>query len=66
VAAVDLKAIIARLGSYDAEFPPGGGPLTPGERQLLALARVYLSPAEIVILDEATCHLHPVAEAMAE
>ncbi len=33
---------------------------------MIALARVYLSPARLVILDEATCHLDPVAEARAE
>lgn len=27
---------------------------------------VYLSSASIVLLDEATCHLYPVAEALAE
>jgi ABC-type multidrug transport system fused ATPase/permease subunit len=66
VAAVGLEETISRLGGYDAEVPPGGGTLSPGERQLIALARVYLSPAQIVILDEATCHLDPVAEARAE
>jgi ATP-binding cassette, subfamily B, bacterial RamB/AmfA len=66
VAAVGLKELITRLGGYDAEIPPGGGSLSPGERQLIALARSYLSPAQIVVLDEATCHLDPVAEAQAE
>lgn len=66
VGAVGLQETISRLGGYDAEIPPGGGTLSPGERQLIALARVYLSPAEVVILDEATCHLDPVAEALAE
>lgn len=40
--------------------------LTRAERQLVALARAYLSPARFVILDEATCHLDPEAEARAE
>jgi ATP-binding cassette subfamily C protein len=66
VAAVGLDETISRLGGYDAEIPPGGGTLSPGERQLIALARVYLSPAQVVILDEATCHLDPVAEERAE
>ncbi|MGH3998352.1 MAG: ATP-binding cassette domain-containing protein, partial [Pseudonocardiaceae bacterium] len=66
VAVVGLTDTLSRLGGYDAEIPPGGGALSPGERQLIALARVYLSGAQIVILDEATCHLDPVAEARAE
>ncbi|MGH3831438.1 MAG: ABC transporter ATP-binding protein [Pseudonocardiaceae bacterium] len=65
-AAVGLTECVSRLGGYDAAVPPGGGTLSPGERQLVALARVYLSPARVVILDEATCHLDPVAEAQAE
>src|SRR5581483_6069462 len=40
--------------------------LSAGERQLLALARAYLSPAQIMILDEATCHLDPAADARVE
>lgn len=64
--AVGLTETLSRLGGLDAEIPPGGGSLSPGERQLVALARVFLSPAEVVILDEATCHLDPVAEARAE
>ncbi|GGO23509.1 ABC transporter ATP-binding protein [Microbispora rosea subsp. aerata] len=49
----------------------GGGPLDPaelsaGERQLVALARTWLSPARLVVLDESTCHLDPRAEARAE
>ncbi|MGH3718287.1 MAG: ABC transporter ATP-binding protein [Pseudonocardiaceae bacterium] len=66
VAVVGLEDTLTRLGGEGAEVPPGGGTLSPGERQLIALARVYLSPARIVILDEATCHLDPVAEARAE
>jgi ATP-binding cassette subfamily C protein len=42
------------------------GALSSGERQLLALARTYLSPAPVVILDEATAHLDPAAEQVAE
>jgi ABC-type multidrug transport system fused ATPase/permease subunit len=66
VRAVGLEDVVARLGGLDGETAPGGGTLSPGERQLIALARVHLSPARVVILDEATCHLDPVAEARAE
>lgn len=64
--AVGLEQTLARLGGYDAEIPPGGGTLSAGERQLIALARVFLSPARVVVLDEATCHLDSAAEARAE
>ena len=64
VAAVGLTALVARLGGYSAEIH--SGMLSPGERQLIALARAYLAPARLVILDEATCHLDPAAEARAE
>jgi ATP-binding cassette subfamily C protein len=40
--------------------------LSAGERQLITLARAYLSPARLIILDEATCHLDPVADARVE
>ncbi|MDQ3154748.1 MAG: ABC transporter ATP-binding protein/permease [Actinomycetota bacterium] len=66
VAAVGLEETISHLGGYDAEIEPGGDILSPGQRQLIALARVFLSPARVIILDEATCHLDPVAEARAE
>jgi ABC-type multidrug transport system fused ATPase/permease subunit len=66
VAAVGLEETISRLGGYDAEILAAGGTLSTGECQLIALARVFLSPAQVVILDEATCHLDPVAEDRAE
>lgn len=56
--------MIDALGGYDAEVDPGA--LSAGQRQLLTLVRAYLSPAPLVILDEATCHLDPAAEARVE
>ncbi|GAB2489186.1 ATP-binding cassette domain-containing protein [Streptosporangium sandarakinum] len=61
---VGLTALAERLGGYDAEVSSGA--LSPAERQLVALTRAHLSPARLVILDEATCHLDPAAEARAE
>jgi ABC-type multidrug transport system fused ATPase/permease subunit len=61
--ALHLWALIRRLGGYDARLNAG---LSQGERQLIALARVHLSPASIVILDEVTCHLDPATEAQVE
>jgi ATP-binding cassette subfamily C protein len=64
VGAVGAAGLAARLGGYDAMLRPGS--LSAGERQLIALARAYLAPARLVILDEATCHLDPALEARAE
>ncbi|MGA5565616.1 ABC transporter ATP-binding protein [Streptomyces platensis] len=62
--AVGLDALVCRLGGFDVPLAPGA--LSQGERQLIALARAYLSPAPLVLLDEATCHLDPAAEMRAE
>ncbi|WP_229845156.1 ABC transporter ATP-binding protein [Streptomyces cinnamoneus] len=51
-------------GGLDAPVVPGA--LSAGERQLVALVRAYLSTAPVALLDEATCHLDPAAEAHAE
>ena len=62
--AVGAARLIDRLGGLDAPLDPAA--LAAGERQLIALARAFLSPAPVVLLDEATCHLDPAAEARAE
>ncbi|MFJ6137913.1 ATP-binding cassette domain-containing protein [Kitasatospora sp. NPDC092286] len=54
-------ALVARLGGLDAVIADPAA-LSAGERQLLALVRTYLSPAPVVVLDEATCHLDAAAE----
>ncbi|MFF8609592.1 ATP-binding cassette domain-containing protein [Streptomyces sp. NPDC015346] len=59
-----LSALVDRLGGLDRPLTPGS--LSLGERQLIALGRAHLSPAPLLLLDEATCHLDPVAEAAAE
>ncbi|MGH3901587.1 MAG: ATP-binding cassette domain-containing protein [Pseudonocardiaceae bacterium] len=66
-AAVDslgLRCVVTRLGGYDAAVD--SGMLSAGERQLLALVRAHLTRAPVLILDEATCHLDPVAEERVE
>ncbi|WP_053660354.1 ABC transporter ATP-binding protein [Streptomyces sp. MMG1121] len=62
--AVGLTALLRTLGGPDAPVDPTA--LSAGERQLIALTRAYLSPAPLALLDEATCHLDPEAEARAE
>jgi ATP-binding cassette subfamily C protein len=64
VDAVGARELVERLGGYAAEVDPAA--LSAGERQLITLARAYLSPARLVILDEATCHLDPAADARVE
>ncbi|MFJ3324044.1 ABC transporter ATP-binding protein [Streptomyces griseus] len=64
--AVGARALVDRLGGLDAPVGLDGPPLSSGERQLVALARAHLSPASIVLLDEACCHLDPAAEERAE
>ncbi|MFD5655164.1 ATP-binding cassette domain-containing protein [Streptomyces sp. NPDC127039] len=59
-----LGPLVERLGGLDATVRPAE--LSPGERQLVALVRAYLSPAPLLLLDEATCHLDPASEARAE
>ncbi|MEV6012441.1 ABC transporter ATP-binding protein [Streptomyces sp. NPDC051976] len=61
---VGSAGLIAGLGGAEGRVDPGT--LSAGERQLLALTRTYLSPAPLVLLDEATCHLDPAAEERAE
>jgi len=62
--AVGARELVERLGGCSAAVEPAT--LSAGERQLLTLVRAYLSPARLVILDEATCHLDPVKDARVE
>ncbi|MET9075137.1 ABC transporter ATP-binding protein [Streptomyces sp. NPDC004232] len=62
--AVGLTPLLRALGGPDARVEPTA--LSAGERQLIALTRAYLCAAPLALLDEATCHLDPAAEARAE
>lgn len=63
---VGAAPLLDRLGGLDAVLGHGGEGLSAGEAQLLALARVFVTSAGVVILDEATSHLDPAAEARVE
>ena len=62
--AVGLGPLLDALGGPGARIDPAA--LSAGERQLIALARAYLSDAPLALLDEATCHLDPQSEERAE
>ncbi|WP_405893442.1 ABC transporter ATP-binding protein/permease [Streptomyces sp. NBC_00104] len=64
VDAIGAGPLTERLGGYEASVDPAL--LSAGERQLIALVRAWLPAASLVVLDEATCHLDPAAEAVAE
>ncbi|MFJ2578631.1 ATP-binding cassette domain-containing protein [Kitasatospora aureofaciens] len=64
-ALLGADALVDRLGGPDAVLTDPAA-LSAGERQLLALVRTYLSPAPVVVLDEATCHLDAAAEERVE
>ncbi|MGW8376382.1 ABC transporter ATP-binding protein [Streptomyces sp. ODS28] len=62
--AVGALDLLHRLGGPGGYVDPAA--LSGGERQLLALARAYLSPAPLAVLDEAASSLDPAAEEAAE
>lgn len=64
IEAVGAQPLVTRLGGLDGEI--GHGELSAGEAQLIAMARVYAGPFTVIVLDEATSHLDPPAEAHAE
>ncbi|GAC1313711.1 MAG: hypothetical protein NVSMB16_10500 [Acidimicrobiales bacterium] len=68
----DVKEALAAIGALDrfASLPEGlatevrekGSRLSSGERQLVSLARAFLSDPRVLILDEATSNLDPGSE----
>ncbi|MEV0649572.1 ABC transporter ATP-binding protein [Phytomonospora sp. NPDC050363] len=62
--AAGLDEVIERLpGGWAADVGEGGARLSGGERQRVSIARALLKDAPIVLLDEVTSALDPVAEA---
>ncbi|GGQ64339.1 ATP-binding cassette domain-containing protein [Streptomyces asoensis] len=64
VTELGMTDLVERLGGVDGHVGPAG--LSLGERELVALARAYLSDAGLVVLDEATGHLDAAAEQQVE
>jgi ATP-binding cassette subfamily C protein CydD len=64
VAAAGLADVVARLPEgLDTQLGEGGTGLSTGEGRRIAIARAFLSDAELWVLDEPTAHLDPDAEA---
>jgi ABC-type multidrug transport system fused ATPase/permease subunit len=66
LAKLGLEEWVKALGGLDAELAAGGGGMSAGEAQLLALTRLLLRQPRLVILDEAASRLDPVTEARLE
>jgi ATP-binding cassette subfamily C protein len=60
VDAVGLRGLADRIGGPDAAVDPDS--LSPEARQRIVIGRTYLSGADLLLLDEATCHLDAAAE----
>ena len=67
LARVGGDRMLARRGSTsDEKVAERGGNFSAGERQILAFARALARDPEILVLDEATAHVDPEAEAWIE
>lgn len=65
--AVNAHDFIMKLeNGYDTEIKEGGGGLSSGQRQLIALARTMISKPKILILDEATSSIDTATELMVQ
>ena len=65
LAELGLDPWVESLGDgLDTQLAGGGGQLSAGEGQLVAMARVFLKDPDLVILDEASSRLDPATDAM--
>lgn len=61
---VGADTLIQRMGGLDAVIAPGGGNLSAGEAQLIALARAVAEETELIVLDEATSSVDSMTESL--
>ena len=66
LSAVGIADVVERLGGLDGIVHERGSTLSAGERQLLALARTFVSQPRVLVLDEATSNLDLRSEAQIE
>ncbi|MEW1691233.1 ABC transporter ATP-binding protein [Streptomyces sp. NPDC091265] len=66
IESLGLTDVVSAAGGLDADLVHSTSKLSAGERQLIALARVHLSPARVVLLDEATSSLDTESEKRVE
>ena len=64
--AVGVDEVVDRLGGLDGIIHERGATISAGERQLLALARTFVSQPRVLVLDEATSNLDLHLEAQIE
>jgi ATP-binding cassette subfamily C protein len=64
VDAVGLRRLADRIGGLDATVDPES--LSPDARQRFVIGRAYLARADLLVLDEATCHLDAPSECAVE
>lgn len=64
--AVGVQEVVKRIGGLDGVVHERGVTLSAGERQLLALARVFVAQPRVLVLDEATSSLDSASEAALE
>ena len=63
LSACGLTDLVRSLpAGLDTRIGDGERSLSPGEQQLLALARVWLREPGVILLDEASAHIDPVSE----
>ncbi len=63
IAAANLQGLVARLPEgLDTPLGEGGGQVSSGERQLIAIARAFARSPQLILFDEATSYIDSQTE----